>query len=248
MTDRTQNQEPSMEEILASIRRIIAEEDGEEGGAAAQAAPAAAPARRDDREDVLDLIDVVEPDPFDDPAPEPEPDPGDDMAADDDFDDDFARGPSFAASADDDMFDDEPKPAPAKPAAAPAAEDPWDMLNDADDEAAFDDPEPEPQPAPEPRPAPRPQPAAAPSGEGLMSQAASAATVAAFASLGQALVGGGGDQRRPEAAFGGRTLEDLVADILRPLLKDWLDHNLPPMVEQLVREEIQRLVERSLRP
>lgn len=34
MTDRTQNQEPSMEEILASIRRIIAEEDGEEGGAA----------------------------------------------------------------------------------------------------------------------------------------------------------------------------------------------------------------------
>ena len=39
-----------------------------------------------------------------------------------------------------------------------------------------------------------------------------------------------------------RTLEDLVRELLRPLLKSWLDDNLPQLVERLVREEITRLV------
>jgi uncharacterized protein len=38
-----------------------------------------------------------------------------------------------------------------------------------------------------------------------------------------------------------RTLEDLVQDMLRPMLKDWLDENLPTMVERLVRAEIERV-------
>ena len=38
-----------------------------------------------------------------------------------------------------------------------------------------------------------------------------------------------------------RTLEDLVSEMLRPLLKEWLDANLPPLVERLVREEIERV-------
>jgi cell pole-organizing protein PopZ len=38
-----------------------------------------------------------------------------------------------------------------------------------------------------------------------------------------------------------RTLEDLVEDMLRPMLKSWLDENLPPLVERLVRAEIERL-------
>jgi hypothetical protein len=38
-----------------------------------------------------------------------------------------------------------------------------------------------------------------------------------------------------------RTLEDLVSEMLRPLLKAWLDVNLPPLVERLVREEIERV-------
>ncbi|SEQ84667.1 hypothetical protein SAMN05216548_10878 [Faunimonas pinastri] len=38
-----------------------------------------------------------------------------------------------------------------------------------------------------------------------------------------------------------RTLDDVVADLLRPMLKDWLDENLPPLVERLVREEIERV-------
>ncbi len=38
-----------------------------------------------------------------------------------------------------------------------------------------------------------------------------------------------------------RTLEDLVKDLMRPMLKTWLDDNLPPLVERLVREEIERV-------
>ena len=37
------------------------------------------------------------------------------------------------------------------------------------------------------------------------------------------------------------TLEDLVREMLRPLLKSWLDDNLPGMVERLVRAEIERV-------
>lgn len=38
-----------------------------------------------------------------------------------------------------------------------------------------------------------------------------------------------------------RTLEDLVREMLRPMLKSWLDDNLPQMVERLVRAEIERV-------
>lgn len=38
-----------------------------------------------------------------------------------------------------------------------------------------------------------------------------------------------------------RTLEDLVKDMLRPMLKNWLDENLPTIVERLVRSEIERV-------
>ena len=33
---------------------------------------------------------------------------------------------------------------------------------------------------------------------------------------------------------------------LRPLMKEWLDANLPPMVERLVRAEIERVVGRAV--
>jgi cell pole-organizing protein PopZ len=42
-----------------------------------------------------------------------------------------------------------------------------------------------------------------------------------------------------------RTLEDLVKDMLKPMLKNWLDDNLPTMVERLVREEIERVTRGS---
>jgi hypothetical protein len=42
-------------------------------------------------------------------------------------------------------------------------------------------------------------------------------------------------------AAGSQTIDDLVREMMRPMLRDWLDNNLPGMVERLVKQEIQRL-------
>jgi cell pole-organizing protein PopZ len=49
--------------------------------------------------------------------------------------------------------------------------------------------------------------------------------------------------QRDELPLGGagRTLEDIVRELMRPMLKTWLDDNLPSMVERLVRAEIERV-------
>jgi cell pole-organizing protein PopZ len=60
---------------------------------------------------------------------------------------------------------------------------------------------------------------------GLLSAATTAAVDAAFDAL----------------ARNGRTLEEVVSELLRPMLKTWLDENLPEMVERLVRAEIERV-------
>jgi hypothetical protein len=46
-------------------------------------------------------------------------------------------------------------------------------------------------------------------------------------------------------ATAGRTMEDVVLDALRPMLKDWLDTNLPPLVEAMVAKEISRITGRK---
>lgn len=43
------------------------------------------------------------------------------------------------------------------------------------------------------------------------------------------------------AANNPRTLEDVARDLLRPMLKTWLDDNLPQLVDRLVRAEVERL-------
>jgi len=77
--------------------------------------------------------------------------------------------------------------------------------------------------------------------ERIVSTATSGAAAAAFAQLG-ALP----RERRREAELplGGpdRTLEDIVRDMLRPLLETWLNEHLPGIVERLVRQEIARVV------
>jgi cell pole-organizing protein PopZ len=65
---------------------------------------------------------------------------------------------------------------------------------------------------------------------GLISPATSAAVDSAFNTLAQTVL-------VPNA----RTLEDLVREMLRPMLKAWLDDNLPSLVERLVRAEIERV-------
>lgn len=48
----------------------------------------------------------------------------------------------------------------------------------------------------------------------------------------------------PAVSASGKTMEDLVKEMLRPMLKDWLDRNLPGMVERYVEREIVRLTRR----
>jgi cell pole-organizing protein PopZ len=77
--------------------------------------------------------------------------------------------------------------------------------------------------------------------EGILSAAASSALATAFTQLGSAAR----ERRREgETALGGgyRTLEDIVREILRPLLQAWLDEHLSGIVERLVREEMVRIV------
>ena len=77
--------------------------------------------------------------------------------------------------------------------------------------------------------------------ERILSSATSGAAAAAFAQLG-ALP----RERRKEGELplgaAERTLEEIVRDLLRPLLQSWLDEHLPGIVERLVREEIARVV------
>lgn len=42
----------------------------------------------------------------------------------------------------------------------------------------------------------------------------------------------------------GRTMEDIVVEMLRPMVKDWLDQNLATIVEEKVEEEVQRVARR----
>lgn len=52
-------------------------------------------------------------------------------------------------------------------------------------------------------------------------------------------------ERRPAPrASDGTSLEDLTRDLMRPMIKQWLDENLPDLVEELVAREIQRLSEK----
>jgi cell pole-organizing protein PopZ len=64
----------------------------------------------------------------------------------------------------------------------------------------------------------------------LLSSVTSAAVDSAFNTLAQTVL-----------VQNARTLEDLVREMLRPMLKAWLDDNLPGMVERLVRAEIERV-------
>ena len=50
----------------------------------------------------------------------------------------------------------------------------------------------------------------------------------------------------PQIVRSGETsLEGLTRDLLRPMLKDWLDTNLPPIVEAMVEREITRITKKG---
>ena len=77
---------------------------------------------------------------------------------------------------------------------------------------------------------------------GLIAPAAAAAAAASVGSLLRAV----SSERGSQVYRGGPSIEDVVREEIRPILKDWLDMHLPPLVERLVRAEIERVVNRGL--
>lgn len=235
MTQTAKAQEPSMEEILASIRRIIADDDSGKPKAPEAAAPKPAPPAAA----VPSRPVPAAPAPL--PRPAPPPAAGnnqndiDAMLADLDAPPKVAANPALA------------KPEPPKAATPP----PPDVLDLTEAMAA---------PTPPPGPAPSfrtidgasdvvftDQPPAEPAGRaveearrqltqnaapdhGLISNATVSAVDSAFNSLAYTVLG-----------QNARTLEDLVKEMLRPMLKSWLDDNLPGLVDRIVRAEIERV-------
>jgi uncharacterized protein len=248
MTQPAKVQEPSMEEILASIRRIIA--DDEAKPPAAEKAPpppagpppaAAAPPPKPEK-------------PAPAPAPvarAPEPPPA-------------APAPATAASP--------AAPSMPAPSASNSQDDIDALLNGLDEATTAEEirpaaPEPEPEPdvleltdemaLPDPQPQqaafrkveppddlefteaarrpsrepaydmPPPSPMDSPA---ILSRSTVSAVESAFNSLAHTVL-----------SNNARTLEDLVKEMLRPMLKSWLDDNLPGLVERIVKAEIERV-------
>jgi cell pole-organizing protein PopZ len=173
--------EPSMEEILASIRQIISEDGEEAAKPEAKAAAQPAPTATED-----------EPDELAEASPPQSP-------------------PAYGASM-----------RPQK------AESPITSASPIEEETRRTDfaPAATSRPATASSPAPRP---AEPT-RNLLSADSDAAVSGAFSALAHTIL-----------AQNARTLEDLVVEMLRPMLHDWLEDNLPSLVERLVSEEIQRV-------
>jgi len=144
---------------------------------------------------------------------------------------------------------EQPAPAPAKepppPAGAPKPEEILELTEVVEEERV-----PKPAVAAAPEPAPQieasmhSEPVATTS-EGLVSSAAAAASLAALSQLKQ--IGERSEQRMSDIPVGEgqRTIEGMVREMLLPLLKEWLDSNLPHIVERIVQEEVERLVRAS---
>ena len=221
MTQPAKAQEPSMEEILASIRRIIADDDTTKSPQAApapeppaaQAASPAMPPRNPAARPTL-----VEPNAFDSasslplpvPPPEPVPAPPTNGAGEQPAPDILELTESMTAET---PVPDEPSPEADVPPAAQF------RTIDGGSDVGFDDASEKPSPHAIRDPLPQ-----------LLSRETNAAVDSAFNTLAQTVL-----------VQNARTLEDLVREMLRPMLKSWLDENLPGMVERLVRAEIERV-------
>jgi uncharacterized protein len=215
MTQPAKSQEPSMEEILASIRRIIADDDASKTAQVA-AEPATRPAAQ--------LRAFA-------PARPPEP-----AAAPEARAEEHAAPAAMGAGGMEDNASDilgltESMAAPSFNQAAPSpmpGPTPQFRKIEAFSNVSFD--EAEQNPAMQ-RTEDSPARFTREGGEQrLLSTATSAAVDSAFNTLAQTVF-----------VQNARTLEDLVREMLRPMLKSWLDDNLPGMVERLVRAEIERV-------
>jgi cell pole-organizing protein PopZ len=255
MTQPAKSHEPSMEEILASIRRIIADDDVKPESSAAPAAPP-------QPKTPLPAPASVAPKPAAPPkpapappapaakAPEPKPAPPPAPTAASNNQDDID---ALLAGLDADTSEDEVRAAPAE--SEPAEdEDVLELTEQMEvteeepqsfktiqpqDDIEFSEAEAKPAksrveerphvPVPPPvRPFEEREPI--PLQQPLMSSQTVTAVNSAFNALAQTVL-----------SSNARTLEDLVKEMLRPMLKSWLDDNLPGLVEKIVRAEIERV-------
>ena len=203
-----------MEEILASIRRIIADDD-------AAKAPKAEPKSADLTAPPPPKAASAQPAPPAQPPPAPAAiaapaaSPAVDLDAMLDDIEEVADAPRADGTAPDVLDLTESMAAPAPPTQG-------FRTIDAQSDIVFDDGPMDSEP--------RPTSSQDARRSGLMSDATSAAVDSAFNALAQTVL-----------VHNARTLEDLVREMLRPLLQTWLDDNLPNLVERLVRAEIERV-------
>ncbi|GBF58412.1 hypothetical protein PbB2_02094 [Candidatus Phycosocius bacilliformis] len=186
--------EPTMEEILASIRRIISED--ESAPAAEDAAPAPVQAAPDFEDEVLELNEPV--------MEMPET-----VSPDFDFD-------------------------------ALPVDEPEVALDEIIVEDRWAEPEPAPMPPPAPvmaAPAPKPAPSF-PFDQGLVSDPIADRASTEFARLAP-------NTTLPGVFISGNTVEAMVGELIKPMLKDWLDANLPRIVAEKVEAEVARIARRS---
>lgn len=184
----SEQEEPSIEEILASIRQIISDDDDEATPDTKKEKVVEDPIQHE-RDDVLELTDSMV---------EEEPDVEEDLVEID------MR----------DIEEEEPEPEIEEP------------------EVAYE-PEPEPEPIMQERPA-----AVTPSD--ILSSSTQGAALSSLTKL---------TSKMPvnnSRSYDGVTLEDIVRELLHPMLREWMDDNLPPMVERLVQKELEKLTRRAL--
>lgn len=230
--------EPSMDEILSSIRQIIADDDEGDVTPAAEVAPEPDPVEElmaDAAKDADAAPETAE-EPAPDVAQEPVEEPAEEVDAalslspdqiveeetnaEADLD---AEVESLLADEDDEDISD--------------LVEPDDISFDAEPEEAMEMApvvEPEPIPAPEPEPAPMaamPDPTLSEDmAEQLLAPATDAAVKSTFSKLSNVALGAHN-----------LTIENMIREMLRPMLKDWLDENLPVVVEKMVEKEIERI-------
>lgn len=223
MTQPAKAQEPSMEEILASIRRIIADDDTKSPqaapapeSAAAQASPVPAPAVPPRNPATRPTL--VEPTAFDPPPVLPPVAPAESVPVSSLNNNGEEPPAPDILELTESMTAAVPVPGELGPEVGAPAAAQFRTIDGNSDVGFHDTPE---QPSSHAIRDPQPQ---------LLSRETSAAVDSAFNTLAQTVL-----------VQNARTLEDLVREMLRPMLKSWLDENLPGMVERLVRAEIERV-------
>lgn len=237
-----------MEEILSSIRRIIADEEADEAGDETKLAPSQdanrSPAENgltaeapedDESEDVLELTKVVrDSGEVVDLKTESAVSASEDIAAAEEAVVDAAEEAAVSAVA------EEVKVEQPEPPVAELDEIELAPLEDQADEVGAETQGQALHAIEEDKSVVETKHAGA---EELVSTGAATTAIGAFSKVSKAF-----QPTPPEASIAdgsGRTVEQFIEDMIRPMLKDWLDRNMPPMVEKLVQQELQKIARRA---